>query len=91
MFHAHITEFSEKGWMGIFDVKDNGKNTAIADKIQKNYNSSLASINNVNYGRTIANNNSNISIKSQITNTSDINNTSAVQQIKSLLNRGNFL
>lgn len=91
MFHAHITEFSEKGWMGIFDVKDNGKNTAIAEKIQKNYNSSLASINNVNYGGTIEDNNSSISIKSQITNTSDINNTSAVQQINSSLNRGNFL
>jgi hypothetical protein len=77
--------------MGIFNVKDNGKNTAIADKIQKNYSSSLASINNVNYGRTIENNNSNISIKSQITNTSDTNNTLAVQQNKSSINRGNFL
>jgi FtsP/CotA-like multicopper oxidase with cupredoxin domain len=24
MFHSHVTEFSELGWMGVFDVKKGG-------------------------------------------------------------------
>ena len=27
MFHAHVTEFTELGWMGFFDVKDNSRVT----------------------------------------------------------------
>jgi hypothetical protein len=24
MFHSHVNEFSELGWMGVFDVKGDG-------------------------------------------------------------------
>ena len=27
MFHALVTEFTELGWMGFFDVKDNSRST----------------------------------------------------------------
>lgn len=30
MFHAHQTEFTEKGWMGFFDVTNDGKPTSAA-------------------------------------------------------------
>jgi len=26
MFHAHKTEFAEKGWTGLFNVKDSSEN-----------------------------------------------------------------
>jgi hypothetical protein len=29
MFHAHQTEFTEKGWMGFFDVTTDGKPSTI--------------------------------------------------------------
>jgi hypothetical protein len=28
MFHAHVTEFTDLGWMGFFDVKDRKTNNA---------------------------------------------------------------
>jgi len=32
MFHAHLTEFSEKGWSGVFYVKDGSHlNTEVYD------------------------------------------------------------
>jgi len=30
LFHAHKVEFSEKGWVGIFLVKDNPSNQEVA-------------------------------------------------------------
>lgn len=66
MFHAHKTEFSEKGWMGLFDVKDKGKNNNSAYNFQKTSNLSLSDTNNGYYNRAIEN--SKTSSKSQITN-----------------------
>jgi hypothetical protein len=31
MFHAHKTEFAEKGWMGVFRVLDNDTNSSISN------------------------------------------------------------
>ena len=31
MFHAHQTEFTEKGWMGFFDVTTDGKPSTITN------------------------------------------------------------
>jgi manganese oxidase len=68
MFHAHKTEFAEKGWMGTFMVKESGNNTKDTSSpfydIQNNsYDSSQASAGYNNNGpdketTTIGNNNS---------------------------------
>lgn len=36
MFHAHKTEFAEKGWMGLFDVKENGVGSEKVDELSNN-------------------------------------------------------
>jgi hypothetical protein len=36
MFHAHKTEFAEKGWMGLFLVKDNSELDKIVNDSNNN-------------------------------------------------------
>ncbi len=85
MFHAHKTEFSEKGWMGLFDVKDKGKNNNSAYNFQKTSNLSLSDTNNGYYNRAIEN--SKTSSKSQITNS--MYHNIVYNQNTSLLKGGN--
>jgi FtsP/CotA-like multicopper oxidase with cupredoxin domain len=33
LFHAHKVEFSEKGWVGIFQVNDNSEDKKSAEKV----------------------------------------------------------
>ena len=68
MFHAHKTEFAEKGWMGTFMVKESRNNTKdtslpFYDILNNSYDSSQASTSYNNNGpdketTTIGNNNS---------------------------------
>jgi manganese oxidase len=55
MFHAHKTEFAEKGWMGLFFVKDSAEpNVVVALNNNKtaNYLAELDNNNNNNYSHT---------------------------------------
>ena len=55
MFHAHKTEFAEKGWMGLFFVKDSAEpNVVVALNNNKtaNYPAELGNNNNNNYSHT---------------------------------------
>jgi hypothetical protein len=53
MFHAHKTEFSEKGWMGLFDVMEgkeiNDGNDALKNKTHGNIHPFAKGINDVDY------------------------------------------
>ncbi len=53
MFHAHKTEFAEKGWMGLFFVKDSAEPNVVALNNSKtaNYPAELGNNNN-NYSHT---------------------------------------
>jgi manganese oxidase len=44
MFHAHKTEFAEKGWMGLFFVKDSKELQSNSDDVNDDNNTTTTSI-----------------------------------------------
>lgn len=59
MFHAHKTEFTMKGWMGMFNVTDTGSAQLEKHNLISNVNGIANNNNNNLYGNTVTSSNTN--------------------------------